>query len=102
MISVNVLQYYFERFVRLARDQLSDALPRPQDFLRLNGDIAGFPADAAARLVNQESSIWQAEATLARRRQVDVGCGAAHPSGADHPHRGADEPNQVVNGVARF
>jgi len=26
-------------------NQLCDALPRPQDFLRLNGDIAGFPAD---------------------------------------------------------
>jgi hypothetical protein len=74
------------------RDQLGDGLPRPHDFLRLNGDIAGLPADAAARLVNQESSIRQAEAMLARRRQVDVGRGAAHPSAADHPHGGADEP----------
>jgi hypothetical protein len=42
------------------RDQFGDALPRPRDFLRLNSNIRGFPADAA-RLVNQESGIRQAE-----------------------------------------
>lgn len=43
MIPFNVLKYSFQRFTRLARDQLGDALPYLHNFLRLDGDIAGFP-----------------------------------------------------------
>jgi hypothetical protein len=42
------------------RDQLGDKLPRPYDFPRLDGNIAGFAANAAERLMNQEPRVRQA------------------------------------------
>src|SRR5580698_5173081 len=61
VIPFDICHYRGNRFARLACNELGDALPSSDDLLRLNGDIAGLAADAAAGLMNQKTRVRQAE-----------------------------------------
>src|SRR6185503_6055267 len=86
----------------LLGDHLGDALARAQDLLRLDGDVGGGAAGAAAGLMDHEARIRQAQAPLPGRREEDVRAGARHPPGAHGGDRRAHETDDVVDRIAGF
>src|ERR1043166_7419053 len=101
-VALHVAEHLRQRLAGLPGDDLGDALARAQNFLRLDRDVGRRAAGAAARLMDHEARVRQADAPLPGRGEEDVRAGARHPAGAHGGHRRPHEPDDVVDRVAGF
>lgn len=101
-VALDVLQHAFQGLAGLARDDLGNALPGLDDLLGLDRDIARRSTGTAARLVDQETGLRQAEASLAWRPQVEMGGCAADPACAHHVDGRGNEAHDIMDRIARF
>src|SRR5690606_18827614 len=101
-IAPRVVHDALVRLARLLRKHPVQTLAHLDDLARLDLDVRRTAARAAPRLVQQVARVRQREALLLRYRDVDQCARARYPPGADHPYRGIDEADHVVNRVARL
>src|SRR6266567_6920063 len=101
-VAPGVLLDPLEGLSGLLRELAVQPVAHLENLTRLDLDIAGGPAGAARRLVQQEARVREAVAVFARHRDVDQGRDARHPARADHAHPWAQKAHEVVNRVPRL
>src|SRR5207248_7209728 len=83
-VAPGVLLDPLEGLSGLLREYAVQPVAHLENLTRLDLDVAGGPAGAACRLVQQEARVREAVAVFARHRDVDQGGDARHPARADH------------------
>src|SRR5207244_3987201 len=101
-VAPGVLLDPLEGLSGLLRELAVQPVAHLENLTCLDLDIAGGPAGAACRLVQQEARVREAVAVFARHRDVDQGRDARHPARADHAHPWAQKAHEVVNRVPRL
>src|SRR5213080_782452 len=101
-VAPGVLLDPLEGLSGLLREYAVQPVAHLENLTRLDLDVAGGPAGAACRLVQQEARVREAVAVFARHRDVDQGGDARHPARADHAHPWAQKAHEVVNRVPRL
>src|SRR6266576_1195555 len=101
-VAPGVLLDPLEGLSGLLRELAVQPVAHLENLTRLDLDVAGGPAGAARRLVQQEARVREAVAVFARHRDVDQGRDARHPARADHAHPWAQKAHEVVNRVPRL
>src|SRR2546427_12140840 len=101
-VAPGVLLDPLEGLSGLLRELAVQPVAHLENLTCLDLDIAGGPAGAAGRLVQQEARVREAVAGFARPRDVDQGRDARYPARADHAHPWAQKAHEVVNRVPRL